>query len=99
MSVYGITGVQLDTQGSVVRASICQIDPSVPRWVGEAKVLEGSDLASLVVKGELLYAIVATEGLNALGPLFKHKVFAGGKETVELAEDIPGRRLSDLVQM
>ena len=99
MSVFGITGVRLDVHGNVLSARICQIDPAVPRWVGEAKVLDGSDLASLVVKGEAVYLIAVAEGLKVLGPLFQHKIFPGGNESVELAEDIPGRGLADIEQI
>ncbi len=99
MSIFGITGVRLSPAGRVVRATICQIDPKTNTWIGRPNELDGSALASMVVKGDVLYSLFTVNNQRVIGPKFRHAVYAGGEESVELEEDVPGRRLGDLVLM
>jgi len=99
MSIFGITGVRLNDTGRVVSAAIIQIDPKTKKPIGPVRELDAPDLASMVVSGDLLYGIFDMDGQTVLGPKFRHAVYAGGAESIEFEEDVPGKRLGDLVLM
>lgn len=99
MAIYGITGVKLSERGMVEKASICLVDPQTNQWLGRPTTMVSHELASLIYRGDEIYAIFAVDGHTVCGPKFRYVVYAGGRESIELAEDIEGRRLGNLVIM
>jgi len=97
MSIFGVTGVRLNHRGRVESVVICRIDGASNAWIGEAYELAAHDIASLLYKGEEVHGIFVADGLSVLGPKFRYVVYEGGQEGIELAEDLPGKRLQDLV--
>jgi hypothetical protein len=98
MSIHGITGVHLDDNGRVLRATICAIDPATNKWVGSPAELKAHEIASMLHRGETVYGIFIVAGGTVHGPKFKYNIYPGGAEGIDLEDDVPGCRLEDLVR-
>jgi hypothetical protein len=96
MSVYGITGVKLDAAGVVVAATIGKLQTG--QLVGMI-LKDASDIASQIIGGDLVYSLFDDHGELDLGPKFRAITFPGGAEGIELEDDIPGRRLVNMVHI
>lgn len=99
MAIYGLTAVHLDAQGNVVRARMQPINGSTNQWVGIPGEFEAADIANNIATGDVVNAIfIVTGGGTVSGPNFRRVVFSNGTEGIELEQDLPGRRVQDLIQ-
>ncbi len=98
MSVYAITAVRLAEGGRIERAKIRQVDPARNMWIGEQTDMEAPELADLVIGGDIIYSVFRIGGGTASGPKFRHRVYPGGSEGVELSEQVEGMTVYDLEQ-
>lgn len=98
MAVYGVTSVRLDDVGRIAMATLRLINTQTNQWLGEPMALDAHELASLVHKGDRLVGIFLVGGHTVHGPEFRYAEYGGGHEGIELAENVPGRTLGDLIQ-
>ena len=97
MALYGLTAVHLDASGRVTRARMQLINGATNSWIGQPGEFEAHEVANRIAIGDDIYSIFIVEDGTVLGPKFRHVVYAGGTEGIELETDVEGRRLQDLV--
>jgi hypothetical protein len=94
--LYGITAVRL--QGSqVAEVMMGMIDPSLEHWDLRPAPTRLVEVVDRLVEGDTIVTLFPTErGTLQMGPEVQVDVLAGGTETLAVAEERPGRRLTDL---
>lgn len=97
MALYGLTHITLDDDGQIKTARLRGINPTMPTWMGKAVDMEPGDVAALIRKPNKVVAIFDTseDRPRAVGGAFR-AVLVGDRLSLELAEQSPGRSMSDL---
>ena len=73
------------------------IDATQAKWDLRPTPTRVTEVVDKLVEGDTVISLFPTErGVLQAGPEVKVDVLAGGAETLALAEERPGRRLSDL---
>jgi hypothetical protein len=94
--LYGITAVRLEGS-QVAEVMMGMVDPSLEHWDLRPAPTRLVEVVDRLVEGDTVVTLFATErGTLQMGPEVKVDVLPEGTETLALAEDRPGRRLSDL---
>lgn len=94
--VYGITAVHLEA-GQVTEVMMGLVDPSLEHWDHRPAPTRLVEVVDRLVEGDTVVTLFPTErGTLRLGPQVKVDVLPEGTETLALAEDRPGQRLTDL---
>lgn len=96
MAVYCVTHVQMSDAGNVTGAMLQWVNTDNPQQFGAPQWFEAHQIVDLLLGGDIVQSTFSVGGHRVLGPEFQRKVLAGGVETIELAEDIEGRRLTDM---
>jgi len=93
---YGITAVRYEGS-QVCEVMMGMIDPSLEHWDLRPAPTRLVEVVDRLVEGDTVFALFPTErGTLAMGPQVKVDVLPEGTETLALAEEKPGRRLTDL---
>jgi hypothetical protein len=94
--VYGITAVRMEGS-DVTEVMMGMIDPSLERWDLRPAPTRMVEVVDRLVEGDTVVTLFPTErGTLLMGPEVMVDVLAEGVETLAVAEDRPGRKLSDL---
>ncbi|MDB5753311.1 MAG: hypothetical protein JWP65_3732 [Ramlibacter sp.] len=94
--VYGITAVRLEA-GQVSEVMMGMIDPSLEHWDLRPAPTRMVEVVDRLVEGDTVVILFRTErGTLQLGSEVMVDVLPEGVETLALADDRPGRRLTDL---
>src|SRR5215213_5874286 len=94
--LYGITAVRLEGS-QVTEVMMGMVDPSLEHWDLRPAPTRLVEVVDRLVEGDTVVTLFTTErGTLQMGPEVKVDVLPEGTETLALAEDRPGRRLSDL---
>lgn len=99
MSYYGILAVRFNDAAIVESAVICAMDVQNNEWVGSPCERPAHEIADLITAGDTVIGIFTNGAYTVPGPKFRRHVFGGGIEGIELDEDVPGKRLENLVQI
>jgi len=93
---YGITALRY-AGAQIVEAMMGLIDTTRARWDLRPTPTRLTEVVDKLVEGDTVISLFPDDagGLEA-GPEVKVDVLAEGTETLALAEESPGRRLSDL---
>lgn len=98
MAIYGLTGVHIGDKGRIERVRMQPVDGATNEWIGEPREFEAHEAANFIAVGDEIYSIFISEGDTVLGPKFKRATYENGVESIELQEDIEGKRIQDLLQ-
>jgi hypothetical protein len=94
--VYGITALRY-RGGVLSEVMLGMFDGELERWELQPAPTRLVEVVDRLVEGDTVISLFPTErGVLQAGPEVKVDVLAGGAETLALAEERPGRRLSDL---
>lgn len=94
--VYGITAVRLE-DGHVSEVMMGMIDPSLEHWDHRPAPTRMVEVVDRLVEGDTVVTLFPTErGTLQMGSEVMVDVLPGGVETLAVAEDRPGRHLTDL---
>ena len=94
--VYGITAVRME-QGEVSWVMMGMIAPGFGHWDLRPAPTRLVEVVDRLVEGDSVVTLFPTErGTLQLGSQVTVDVLPGGIETLALADERPGRRLSDL---
>jgi hypothetical protein len=94
--LYGITAVRLEGN-QVSEVMMGMIDPSLEQWDLRPAPTRLVEVVDRLVEGDTVVTLFPPEsGRLQIGGQVKVDVLPEGTETLSLAEDRPGRRLSDL---
>ena len=99
MATFAITGVRLDGQQRIVRAAAGRVNPATNTWIAPPVEMDASDLANHIAIGDEVVSIFGAPGGTVLGPKFKRVTYSNGTEGIELAEDVPGKGVAELVKV
>lgn len=99
MSIYGVTGVRLNTKGAIEWVQLCQIDPKENRWIGPSRDIAAHDAADMVLAGDRLISIFIIKGHGGKvhGADFLYVTDEYGRESIQLESESEGKTLADLV--
>lgn len=94
--LYGITAVRLEG-AQITEVMMGMIDPSLDHWDLRPAPTRLVEVVDRLVEGDTVVTLFPTErGTLRMGPHVQVDVLPGGTETLALAEERPGERLSDL---
>lgn len=94
--LYGITAVRLEGR-QVAEVMMGMIDPSLTHWDLRPAPTRLVEVVDRLVEGDTVVTLFPTErGTLQIGPEVQVDVLPGGTESLAVAEDRPGRRLTDL---
>ena len=94
--IYGITAVRLEG-GQVSEVMMGMIDPSLEYWDLRPAPTRMVEVVDRLVEGDTVVTLFPTErGTLQMGSEVMVDVLPEGVETLAVAEDRPGRHLSDL---
>ncbi|HVE54365.1 MAG TPA: hypothetical protein VNB23_13370 [Ramlibacter sp.] len=94
--LYGITAVRMEGQ-QVTEVMMGLVDPSLEHWDLRPAPTRLVEVVDRLVEGDTVVTLFMTErGTLQMGPQVQVDVLPEGNETLALAEEEPGRRLSDL---
>lgn len=94
--LYGITAVRLEGS-QLTEVMMGMIDPSLDHWDLRPAPTRLVEVVDRLVEGDTIVTLFPTErGTLQMGPQVKVDVLPEGTETLSVAEDQPGRRLTDL---
>jgi hypothetical protein len=94
--VYGITAVRFEG-AQVTEVLMGMIDPSLEQWDLRPAPTRRVEVVDRLVEGDTVVTLFPTErGTLQMGPQVKVDVLPEGTETLSLAEERPGQRLTDL---
>lgn len=95
-AVYAITALRY-SGNQVTDAMMGLVDPDFERWDSAPAPTRVVDVVDLLVEGDTVITLFQDEqGRLRPGSRVKVDVLQEGTETLSLAEESPGRRLSDL---
>jgi hypothetical protein len=95
-TVYAITALRYDG-AQISDAMMGLVDPSLERWDLPPAPTRLVEVVDRLVEGDTIVALFRDEqGRLRMGPQVKVDVLPEGTETLALAEEMPGRRLTDL---
>ena len=97
MALYGLTHITLDDAGQITTARVRGINPTMPTWMGKPVDMEASGVATLIRKPNKVVAIfdITDDRPRDVGGAFR-AVNIGGRVSLELAQQSPGRAMADL---
>lgn len=97
MSIYGITCVELLSNGRIERADIVRPDTGSNSWTGLPASMMANEIAGLIINGDTVFGVFLDENDKAvLDVKFRHVVYSGGVEGIELEDNALGRTVFDL---
>src|SRR5688572_23229784 len=94
--LYGITAVRTEG-GRITEVMMGMIAPNLEHWDLRPAPTRLVEVVDRLVEGDTVVMLFQTErGTLEMGPQVQVDVLPEGSETLALAEEKPGRRLSDL---
>lgn len=94
--LYGITAVRMEGH-QVTEVMMGMVDPGLQHWDLRPAPTRLVEVVDRLVEGDTVVTLFQTErGTLERGPQVQVDVLPEGSETLALAEERPGRRLSDL---
>jgi hypothetical protein len=95
-AVYAITALRYSGSG-ITDAMMGLVDPQLEHWDAPPAPTRLVDVVDLLVEGDTVITLFQDEqGQLRVGPQVKVDVLPEGTETLSLADEKPGRRLTDL---
>ena len=95
-ATYGITALRY-AGPNIVEAMMGLIDPREQEWDLRPTPTRLMEVVDKLVEGDTIISMFPDdEGRLSIGPEVKVDVLADSSETLALADDVPGRSLSDL---
>jgi hypothetical protein len=97
VALYGLTHITLDDSGKTTIARVRGMNPNMPEWMGKAVDMEASGVAALIGRLNKVVAVfdITEDRPRAVGGTV-HAVKDGGKLSLELSTQTPGRAMTDL---
>src|SRR5437868_7778531 len=94
--LYGITAVRVE-DSQITEVMMGMIDPSLEHWDLRPAPTRLVEVVDRLVEGDTIVTLFPTErGTLQMGTQVKVAVLSEGTETLAPAQEMPGRRITDL---